>query len=92
MKNVSTISSYMSLHDLFMHELPGAMWHNLPQDTKENVRHVDDFDCSAYYVFDGEIVITCDAINGDVISGPVHIVKLFCDTLDYVKEDTSNEG
>ena len=90
MENINNIMHYSSAWNVFDENTTRAQWEAIPEDVREALQHVDDFEPFAYILVNGDTVYTVDSFNGDVLQ--VETLEEFMQrTIEYITEDLDNE-
>lgn len=85
-KSIKSIEKYMSSYDLLTEHVYWDVIENMTEEEKDVLRHIDDFECSSFYVIDDCVVLVCDDITGDVIGEPVSVADFVDSVLSAVRE------
>lgn len=79
---VKTLQHFSCAYDLLMEDCDVEIMEALNDDERDFLRHVDDFDPVAYYLINGDTVVVCDSITGDIMGDPMNIMS-FWEAMSY---------
>lgn len=90
MEKINNIMHYSSAWDVFDENTTRAQWEAIPEDVREALHHVDDFEPYSYVLVNTDTVYVVDSINGDVLN--TESLKEFMQhTIEYITEGLDYE-
>ena len=83
--DIHSVENYIDIGKLIEEQCPDYV-NNVESEVMDYLNHINDFDCISYLVINGDLVVTYDRLNGQVLDrqGIVDFIEL---SVDYARTE-----